>query len=138
MNNDSQYRQSDESVKRVSAKEEFGCRYVPAYSSPCGALIADENGFCAKHKKRAQCCVKNCENRATHECNHCGQFVCGAPLCDDCHGTTDETKTSGCWGFMNHIHRKKPVESRSHKIAIAVASDFGLTSPLSNGDIDEG
>ena len=79
------------------------CRYLECYQSkPCGADSDSE--MCAKH--RAIMC-KGCAGQATHECNYTGQFVCGAPLCDNCHGTQgDSTKGMG-WGFIGHIHQPK-------------------------------
>lgn len=35
---------------------------------------------CDAHVIGCACCA----GRATHECHACLQFVCGAPLCDDC------------------------------------------------------
>lgn len=62
---------------------------------------ADETGLCATHKN-IPCCV--CGKPSTGQCMHTGQFVCGAPLCDDCIGTGgDSTKGLG-WGFIGHRH----------------------------------
>jgi hypothetical protein len=81
------------------------CVYRFAYSSHrCGA---ETNGglVCDTHAVR-EC--SSCGAQATQECDYCGQFVCGAPLCDDCQGFEDRSKDSGAWGFMNHSHRRKP------------------------------
>jgi hypothetical protein len=51
---------------------------------------------CNKHATLV-CCV--CKNRATHECDQTGQFVCGYPLCDDCDHTIFEDGTNGGVGF---------------------------------------
>lgn len=40
-----------------------------------------QGNLCEKHAKE-RCCV--CGKPATHECDWCGQFVCGAPICDTC------------------------------------------------------
>lgn len=71
-----------------------------------GRCCADSgtNRFCKEHDKEV-CCV--CSEKATHGCDYCGQFVCGAPLCDKCTYTNDLSKPSGNWGFMNHIHISK-------------------------------
>ena len=63
-----------------------------------------EGSVCTQHAA-VKCCV--CGEQATHECDHTGQFVCGAPLCNNCEGHTDTSKPAGGWGFMNHTHRQK-------------------------------
>lgn len=78
------------------------CTYVLSWIGQCKA--ACEGNHCEKHKA-VKCTV--CGEHATHECDHTGQFVCGAPLCPNCEGHTDTTKPSGGWGFMNHSHRRK-------------------------------
>ncbi len=79
------------------------CAYYPAYSSRCG-LSATNGEFCENHAGN-RCCV--CQQQAFSECNHTGQFVCGARLCRQCEGWEDQAKPSGAWGFMNHSHRRK-------------------------------
>lgn len=100
------------------AKAEFGCPYYPAYSGRCNA-IKGESGFCSRHNGKA-CSV--CGEQATRECNHTGQFVCGAPLCPDCEGYVDSSKSGGAWGFMNHGHR--PI-MRAQKPRKMIAADIG-------------
>lgn len=78
------------------------CRYDLAWRGPCKAEC--EGDICETHAK-VKCCV--CGEQATNECNHTGQFVCGATMCDNCEEFTDTSKPAGGWGFMNHIHRKK-------------------------------
>ena len=82
------------------------CRYWPCWQSQC--KMECEGEFCSTHAGK-QCCV--CGEQAAHECNHTGQFVCGAPLCDNCEGYTDTSKPSGSWGFMNHAHRKRATQA---------------------------
>lgn len=85
------------------------CCYLAAYTfNRCG-LPADDSGLCEKH--RESLCA-SCKAQATHECSYCGQFVCGAPLCDACEGWEDRTQPSGSWGFMNHSHRPKALLAR--------------------------
>lgn len=79
------------------------CMFIEAWRGRCAAP-ATENGCCATHA--AMKCVV-CSSPATHDCDHTGQFVCGAPLCDNCEGHTDDSRPSGSWGFMNHSHRAK-------------------------------
>lgn len=81
------------------------CDYDRGWAGRCGQPATMENGYCEKHAE-AKCC--SCKKPATHECDYCGQFVCGAPLCPTCEGWNDETKPSGSWGFLNHEHRIKP------------------------------
>lgn len=78
------------------------CQYQLAWQGQCNADCADR--FCTVHQQ-VTCSV--CWEQATHECEHTGQFVCGAPLCDNCEGHTDISKPTGGWGFLNHAHRQK-------------------------------
>ena len=54
----------------------FSLAWIGYCKKPCG-----ESGFCDKHLA-TKCC--KCGKQATHECPNAGQFVCGAPLCDNC------------------------------------------------------
>lgn len=77
------------------------CKYLPCYSSSCcGAECSEDNLFCDNHMDK-KCC--SCGEQATNECNHTGQFVCGMPLCDNCHGVNG----GGTWGFEGHKHLPK-------------------------------
>ena len=78
------------------------CTYSLAWRGHCQAACDGE--ICDEHRKRK---CSSCGEQATHECDHTGQFVCGAPLCDNCEGHTDTSAPSGNWGFMNHTHRRK-------------------------------
>lgn len=78
------------------------CEFNVAWVGKCKS--EPEKQFCEKHEK-AKCCV--CGSQATNECSHTGQFVCGAPLCDNCEGYTKENKKAGVWGFANHAHRTR-------------------------------
>lgn len=71
------------------------CKYQVSWVGRCNQP-ADESELCAKHLG-VKCCV--CGNQAVDECDHTGQFVCGAPLCGDCAGFTDQAKPSGNWGL---------------------------------------
>jgi hypothetical protein len=85
-----------------------GCKYIKCYaSSNCGDDTVNGSDFCLEHINKE--CV-SCKEQATYECCHTGQFVCGAPLCDNCTGFVDSTKPSGNWGFMNHGHRPKEIK----------------------------
>lgn len=59
--------------------------------------------YCEEHDGLK--CV-SCGKQSTHGCPFEGQFVCGAPLCDECVGATDKGP-SGAWGFLNHVHIKR-------------------------------
>lgn len=74
------------------------CKFS-TYGYVCGAKAYGED-FCEKHSTMK--CV-SCGSPATHGCDFCGQFVCGAPLCDNCIGATDKGP-AGNWGFLNHVH----------------------------------
>ena len=60
------------------------CIWRNAWQPPC-AVDSGSEQYCSEHIKEK--CV-NCGKQATHECSQTGiQFVCCAPLCDDCtHG----------------------------------------------------
>lgn len=81
------------------------CKFDEAWRGSCNAACVDSHAFCETHSQ-TKCQV--CGEQATNECDHTGQFVCGAPLCDNCEGHTDTSKPSGGWGFLNHTHRRKP------------------------------
>lgn len=83
------------------------------YGHKCGKPVEHGSLFCEGHKQ-AKCA--SCGQPATHGCDYCGQFVCGAPLCDECTYGTDESKPSGAWGFVNHIHIPKPQFADKHRI----------------------
>lgn len=79
------------------------CRYDMPWAGRCRRPTTHESGICEDH--RGEKCVV-CGGQSTHGCSYAGQFVCGAPLCDDC---TDDTTPGpfGSWGFLNHIHKRK-------------------------------
>lgn len=55
------------------------------------------------------CC--SCGAKATRSCDETGQFVCGAPLCNDCEHTLHEDGFNGGIGFnMN----SPPTGMKSH------------------------
>lgn len=77
-------RQMD-NVERLGAKSfpEHRCEYIVSYVGRCKEM-SDAVGFCDKHRDLR--CVE-CKGKATCDCDHTGQFVCGAPLCDKCKHT---------------------------------------------------
>jgi hypothetical protein len=81
---------------------ENNCNYEIAWVGKCKEP-AVENGKCEKHKNEKCCC---CGKPATHSCYETGQFVCGAPLCDECEHTTFSNGTNGGIGF----NAEKPPE----------------------------
>ena len=111
------------------ADAEFGCPYYPAYSGKCNG-IKGESGFCVTHVNK-KCGV--CGEQAVTECNHTGQFVCGQPLCPDCEGFTDNKKSGGSWGFMNHQHRAKPTVQSERDRREMIAGDLGFNERAKNG-----
>lgn len=52
------------------------CNHGQAYSDNCKVLVKDGQRFCQNHQQL--CCV--CGEPSTCECNHVGQFVCGATI----------------------------------------------------------
>jgi hypothetical protein len=84
------------------------------YGCACGKLVEHGRYLCEEHSA-AKC--SSCGRPATHGCDFCGQFVCGAPLCDECTYGTDTSKSAGAWGFLNHIHVSKPEFAMKHENA---------------------
>jgi hypothetical protein len=74
------------------------CNFIEAWIGKCKEP-ADESGYCEKHKKEK--CV-SCGSQATHTCDETGQFVCGAPLCNDCEHTVFPEGHNGGIGFNAH------------------------------------
>ena len=71
------------------------CKWQEAWIGQCKEE-ADESGFCGKHKDKK---CSSCGSEATHTCSETGQFVCGAPLCNDCEHTIFPNGTNGGIGF---------------------------------------
>lgn len=69
------------------------CRFIRAWS---GACINPGNSYCKTHMDMK---CSSCGIQATHECEETGQFVCGAPLCDNCEHVTFPDGTNGGVGF---------------------------------------
>lgn len=86
----------------------------PTYGCACGKPVEHGRYLCESH---AAATCSSCGQVATHGCDYCGQFVCGAPLCDECTFGSDEGKSSGVWGFMNHIHVSRPEFADKHEAA---------------------
>jgi hypothetical protein len=87
------------------------CKFS-TYGYACGKPVEHGRYLCDEHA--ASKCA-SCGQPATHGCDFCGQFVCGAPLCDECTFGTDASKPSGAWGFINHIHISKPEFADKHE-----------------------
>jgi hypothetical protein len=86
----------DPRKKSINMKENEGCKFQNAWMGQCGKPI-HENGMCEEHSKLK--CV-SCGAQATHACSATGQFVCGAPLCDDCEHTTAMDGSKANIGFF--------------------------------------
>lgn len=67
------------------------CGFEEAWVGPC-----DADSPCKEHQD-LKCA--SCGSQATRSCDETGQFVCGAPLCDDCEHTTAADGTNGGIGF---------------------------------------
>lgn len=69
------------------------CKFIKAWIGVC-----DKPGepMCEEHSTTL---CSSCGKAATHECAETGQFVCGAPLCNDCEHTIYEDGTNGGIGF---------------------------------------
>lgn len=98
------------------------------YGYACGKPVEHGRYLCEEHAK-AKCA--SCGQPGTHGCDYCGQFVCGMPLCDECTFSTDKTKPSGNWGFMNHMHICKPEFADKHENRKLKAENDRLRAALS-------
>ena len=94
--------EQQKSLKEIFSDGRWRCAW-DTYGR-CNALALKGSLYCKEHQ--GQKCA-SCGEPATHGCSYCGQFVCGAPLCDSCVGFEDMTRPSGNWGFMNHSHKKR-------------------------------
>ena len=72
------------------------CHFEMAWIGRCKEP-AVKNGMCEKHSKEK---CASCGAPATHDCYETGQFVCGAPLCDNCEHTNAEDGSNGGIGFF--------------------------------------
>ena len=77
------------------------CVFEVAGCRRCTAEATDDQ-FCARHKA-LRCVV--CKKQATKECDYTEQFICDAPLCENCKGFNDQSKPNGRWSFMSHKHK---------------------------------
>lgn len=66
------------------------CIYRLAWKGRCGTITASGD-YCEEHLNKI---CESCGKKATHQCEETSQFVCGAPLCDDCVHTTCENGTN--------------------------------------------
>lgn len=72
------------------------CGFNEAWIGDCKTSVAKEGDRCFKHTDLT---CGSCGAPATHTCAETGQFVCGAPLCDDCEHTIVESGNNGGIGF---------------------------------------
>lgn len=73
------------------------CKFIKAWSGRCLCETVADSEYCNEHSD-LKCC--SCGDRATRQCDETGQFVCGAPLCDNCEHTIAEDGTNGGIGFF--------------------------------------
>lgn len=72
------------------------CNFDEAWIGRCQQEVADAHGMCFKHGKLL---CASCGEQATHDCDETGQFVCRAPLCNECEHSTAPDGTNGGIGF---------------------------------------
>jgi hypothetical protein len=87
------------------------CHFDIAWVGKCEALAVD-HGMCEEHKD-LKC--SSCGEPATHSCYETGQFVCGAPLCDNCEHTTAMDGTNGNIGFFRTSDLPKGMKEHCKK-----------------------
>lgn len=69
------------------------CKFNEGWAGICNKDIPENEKFCKEHKN-IKC--SSCGKEATRLCSETMQFVCGAPLCDDCeHTIRDNGYNSG-------------------------------------------
>lgn len=62
---------------------ETRCTFEVSWVGRCNNISVPEDALLRCSKHAIDCC--SCGKPATHDCDHTGiQFVCGAPLCDNC------------------------------------------------------
>jgi len=116
------------------------CKYHLAWIGRCKNL-AIENIMCEEHKNEK--CI-SCGKPATRQCSETGQFVCGAPLCDDCEHTTYPSGTNGGIGFFGEKlpegmkeHCKKTEQKYFSWMAKSLADEYPEVAEILK-DFDEG
>lgn len=72
------------------------CNYGKAWVGGCKTEVSSSGDRCKEH---ADIKCASCGSDATRECDETGQFVCGAPLCDNCEHTISKDGTNGGVGF---------------------------------------
>jgi len=87
------------------------CKWNESWIGICNEP-ADESGFCEKHKVKVCVC---CKGIATRSCDHTGQFVCGAPLCDNCSHGVPSLEKPGFLGLGGGHHPNEEVEEMIEK-----------------------
>jgi hypothetical protein len=85
------------------------CAFDVSWVGRCREAAEYDSEFCPKHNGMK--CV-SCKARATHDCDHTGALVCGAPLCDGCDGYQEPGASHGFFGFGGHSHRSKQWEAQ--------------------------
>lgn len=104
------------------------CKFQKAWIGQCDKPIF-KDGMCEEHSKEV--CI-SCGKPATHTCNETGQFVCGAPLCDNCEHTIAGDGTNGNIGFFRTAplpnglkeHCKKTEQINFPWIVISCCKDY--------------
>jgi len=90
--------------------DERYCQFDRAWIGPCGAPLSGQETVCPKHRD-LKCC--SCGAQATRECEHTGiQFVCGAPLCDNCDHAAPLAGKEGMF-FLGGGHKPKAEAAES-------------------------
>lgn len=93
--------------------DKLRCKWEISWVGQC-PKEAGPNGFCKEHTDKKCVC---CGEMATHDCEHTGiQFVCGAPLCNNCaHGIPDP-KNPGIFGMGGGHHPLSVVNEQVQKM----------------------
>jgi len=84
------------------------CKFDLGWSGKCKSDAIKGKEYCEEHLE-VKC--KSCGIQATHLCGETGQFVCGAPLCDDC---THNVSPRGDNGGIGFGYPKLPDDWKEH------------------------
>lgn len=97
-------------VAQLTKKEinTMQCKFTVAWVGQCKKTAVDEFDFCEEHQGEK---CSSCGAQATHTCDETGQFVCGAPLCDEC---THNTHLEGHNGGIGFNAMKFPDGMKTH------------------------
>lgn len=76
------------------------CKFDIAWVGTCTETNTIGSEYCKEHTG-LKCVV--CKERATNDCDETFQFVCGAPLCDNCEHTIINGSNGGTFKHSKKV-----------------------------------